>query len=84
MKRRRFLHLAVGAAALLAIPEYAWARTYPPRPVTMVVPFPAGGPTDVVAPIAAERMRVALGQPIIIENMSGTAFWVDCCSRAYR
>jgi tripartite-type tricarboxylate transporter receptor subunit TctC len=78
MKRRRFLHLAVGAAAL---PGYAWALTYPSRPVTMLVPFPAGGPTDTVARIAAERMRLAFGQPVIIENMSGTA---DRCSRAYR
>ena len=81
MKRRRFLHLAVGAAALLAVPGCAWAQTYPSRPVTMLAPFPAGGPTDAVARIAAERMRVALGQPIIIENMSGTA---DRCLRAYR
>jgi tripartite-type tricarboxylate transporter receptor subunit TctC len=71
--RRRFLHLAAGATVLPVVSRMTWAQTYPTRPLTMVVPFPAGGPTDAVARIVAERMRVALGQPIIIENMSGAA-----------
>jgi tripartite-type tricarboxylate transporter receptor subunit TctC len=47
------------------------AQTYPTRPITMVVPFPAGGGTDVIARIVTERMRTSLGRPIIIENVGG-------------
>jgi tripartite-type tricarboxylate transporter receptor subunit TctC len=45
------------------------AQTYPTRPITMIVPFPAGGGADVIARIMAEQMRKLLGQPIIIENI---------------
>jgi tripartite-type tricarboxylate transporter receptor subunit TctC len=69
--RRQFLHLASGAAALPAMSHIARAQAYPTRPVTMIVPFPAGGPTDAIARILAERMRAALAQPIVIENVSG-------------
>ena len=44
--RRQFLHLAAGAAALPAMPRFAWAQTYPARPVRLIVPFPAGGVLD--------------------------------------
>src|SRR5258708_12446649 len=71
LPRRQFLHLAVGAAALPAVSRIAGAQTYPSHPITMVVPYPAGGPTDAVARILAEGMRASLGQPIIIENVSG-------------
>jgi tripartite-type tricarboxylate transporter receptor subunit TctC len=47
------------------------AQTYPSRPITLIVPFPPGGSTDVVARIVAERMRPILGQPVIIENVGG-------------
>jgi tripartite-type tricarboxylate transporter receptor subunit TctC len=47
------------------------AQTFPTRPVTLVVPYPAGGPTDVVARVLADRMRVTLGQPVIVENVTG-------------
>ncbi len=47
------------------------AQTYPTRPITMIVPFAPGGPTDAIARVLAERMRGSLGQPIIIENVSG-------------
>jgi tripartite-type tricarboxylate transporter receptor subunit TctC len=60
------------AAALATAPD-ASADTFPSRPITIVVPFPAGGPTDTVARILAEPMRVALGQAIIIENVTGAA-----------
>jgi tripartite-type tricarboxylate transporter receptor subunit TctC len=69
LPRRRFLHLAAAAAVLPS--RVAWAQSYPARPVTMIVPFPAGGATDVIARIMAERMRGPLGQPIIIENVGG-------------
>jgi tripartite-type tricarboxylate transporter receptor subunit TctC len=69
--RRKFLHLAAGAAALPAVSREAAAQTYPSRPIIMIVPAPAGGATDVVARLLAERMRKSLGQPIIIENVSG-------------
>ncbi|WP_375461518.1 Bug family tripartite tricarboxylate transporter substrate binding protein [uncultured Enterovirga sp.] len=51
----------------------ALAQSFPSRPVTMVVPFGAGGPTDALARIVAERMRVALGQTVIVENVSGAS-----------
>jgi tripartite-type tricarboxylate transporter receptor subunit TctC len=47
------------------------AQVYPTRPITMVVPFPAGGPTDVIARVLADRMRGPLGQPVVIENVTG-------------
>jgi tripartite-type tricarboxylate transporter receptor subunit TctC len=49
----------------------AQAQTYPSRPITLVVPFPPGGSTDAAARIMAERMRVPLGQPVVIENIGG-------------
>src|SRR5262244_1434000 len=69
--RRQFLHLAAGAAALPVVPRFAWAQAYPSRPITIVVPFPAGGSTDVIGRILSEKMRSALGQTIIIENVGG-------------
>jgi tripartite-type tricarboxylate transporter receptor subunit TctC len=69
--RRQFLHLATGAAALPALPRSAEAQAYPTRSITMIVPFPAGGAADAVARILAEQMRGSLGQPLIIENVSG-------------
>src|SRR5271169_28513 len=71
LPRRQFLHLAASAAALPAVSRIARAQAYPARPITMIVPFAAGGPTDAIARILAERMRAALGQPIVIENVSG-------------
>ena len=69
--RRRFLHLAAGAAALPAVSRIARAQAYPARQITMIVPFPPGGSTDVTARVLAERMRPLLGQPVIIENVGG-------------
>jgi tripartite-type tricarboxylate transporter receptor subunit TctC len=73
LQRRQFLHLAAGGAAAMTAPRDALAQAYPSRPVTMVVPFPAAGPADVLARILSEPMRVALGQPVVIENISGAA-----------
>src|SRR5262250_2159994 len=72
-RRRGFLELAVATVALAATAPVAAAQTYPSRPITMVVPFPAAGPADVLARILAERMRDPLGQPIVIENITGAA-----------
>src|SRR3974390_1401180 len=71
LERRQFLHLAAGAAALPAASRLAWSQTYPNRPVTMMVPFAAGGPADAIARIMGDRMRVALGQQVVIENVVG-------------
>ncbi len=71
LPRRTFLHLAAGAAALPAMSRTATAQAYPTRPITIVVPYPAGGPTDTLARILAEHVRISLGQPVIIENVSG-------------
>jgi len=71
LPRRRFLHLAAGAAVLPAVPRLAYAQSYPTRPITMVVPFPAAGPADVIGRTIAEGMRASLGQAIVIENVAG-------------
>jgi tripartite-type tricarboxylate transporter receptor subunit TctC len=47
------------------------ATSFPTRPITLIVPFPAGGPSDSVARIVSDRMRTSLGQPVIVENVSG-------------
>ena len=73
LPRRQFLHLAAGAAALPAVSRIARAQTYPARPITMVVAFGAGGPSDIIARIVAEGMRGSLGQPVIVENVPGAS-----------
>ena len=69
--RRRFLHLAAGAAALPIISRFAWAQSYPTRPVRLIVGFPAGGPTDIVARIIGQSLSERLGQQIVVENRPG-------------
>jgi tripartite-type tricarboxylate transporter receptor subunit TctC len=73
LPRRRFLRLAAGAIALPTVPQIARAQAYPARPMTVVVPYAAGGPTDTIARIMAERMRVSLGQIVLVENVTGAA-----------
>jgi tripartite-type tricarboxylate transporter receptor subunit TctC len=63
---------------VVAVAAFGWtaanaAESYPVRPITMIVPFPAGGATDTLARFLAENMRSLLGQPIIIENVGGAA-----------
>ena len=65
--------LVLVVAATLAMAATASAEDYPSRPISMIVPFAAGGPTDVVARIMAEGMRGSLGQTVIIENVTGAA-----------
>jgi tripartite-type tricarboxylate transporter receptor subunit TctC len=69
--RRTFLQFAGAAVAAPGFSRSAAAQAYPARPITMIVPLAAGGGTDVVARVLAERMRGPLGQPIIIENVTG-------------
>jgi tripartite-type tricarboxylate transporter receptor subunit TctC len=71
LPRRKFLHLAAGAAALPAVSRFAWAQTYPSRPVTIVVPYPPGGLFDALARALTEPMRAALSQTVVIENVGG-------------
>jgi tripartite-type tricarboxylate transporter receptor subunit TctC len=71
LARRTFLQCAGAAVAAPAFSRVATAQTYPTRPITMIVPLTAGGLTDVLGRLLAERMRQSLGQPIIIENISG-------------
>jgi tripartite-type tricarboxylate transporter receptor subunit TctC len=71
--RRRFMHLAACAAALPVLSRAASAQGYPTRPITLVAPFPAGGPVDTLARILGEHMRGLLGQPIIVEDIAGAA-----------
>jgi tripartite-type tricarboxylate transporter receptor subunit TctC len=61
------------AAALAAFASAAAAQTYPSRPVTLIVPFPAGGGVDAVARIVAEKLAAGLGQQVIIDNRGGVA-----------
>lgn len=61
----------VAYAALLLLAGHASAQAFPSRPVTMIVPFPPGGPSDVVGRVLADPMRAALGQPVLIENVGG-------------
>jgi tripartite-type tricarboxylate transporter receptor subunit TctC len=71
LSRHQFLHLAAGAAALPAISRFAWAQTYPTRPVRLVVGFPPGGAADIVARLMGQWLSDRLGQPFIIENRPG-------------
>src|SRR5262249_1739330 len=73
MKRRRFLHLAAGAAALPALLPLAWALDYPTRPVRIVVPYPAGIAPDIVARVVAQSLSRRLKQQFIVDNRPGGA-----------
>lgn len=67
----RKLLAAFAAATMLALASGAQAQTYPDRPITVVVPFAAGGPTDTVTRLVAEAMSKDLGQQIVVENVGG-------------
>jgi tripartite-type tricarboxylate transporter receptor subunit TctC len=69
--RRQFLHMAAGAAALPVASSIARAQTYPSRPITIVVGFAAGAATDTIGRMMAERMKSSLGQPVIVEDVTG-------------
>src|SRR6266566_5457477 len=69
--RRQFLHLAAGAAALLAISRFAMAQAYPSRPVRLIVPFGPAGGTDITARLIGQWLSERLGQQFLIENRPG-------------
>ena len=69
--RRQFLHLAAGAAVIPVASRIASAQAYPSRTITLIVPFPPGGSTDVGARIVADHMSRTLGQQVIVQNVSG-------------
>src|SRR5712691_12602203 len=74
MISRRIIVLALLTAGLGTAPAHpASGQIYPSRPITMVVPFGTGGPTDTIGRLMAEGMRVSLGQPVIIENVAGAS-----------
>ncbi len=73
LARRNFLQLAAGATAAAAGPDFAFALDYPTRPITFVVPFAAGGATDILARVLADPMGKSLGQTIIVEDVTGAA-----------
>ena len=68
MTARAFL---AGLASVFIVVAGASAQTFPSHPVTMIVPYPAGGPTDTLARILADHLKTTLGQPVIVENVSG-------------
>ena len=71
LPRRTFLHLAASAVALPAISRIARAQAYPSRPITIIVPVPPGGVADPIARILADRLTMTLGQPVVVENVTG-------------
>ena len=71
LPRRKFLNLAAGAAAVLAVSSRTWAQTYPSHSVRLIVPFPPGGPNDVFARLIGQWLSERLGQPFIIDHRPG-------------
>ena len=61
----------LGLAAAACLPLAAWAQAYPSKPITLLVPFPPGGPTDLVARVLAKKMSEQMGQSIVIDNKPG-------------
>src|SRR5262245_20216299 len=73
LPRRQFLHLVAGAAAVPAVSRFAWAQTYPTRPVRIIVAFAPAGSSDIVARLMGQWLSERLGQPFVIENRPGAA-----------
>jgi tripartite-type tricarboxylate transporter receptor subunit TctC len=71
LSRRAFLQYSSAAVALPALSRIGWAQAYPSRPISIIVPFAAGGPSDVLARVLGERMRTVLGQTVVVENVTG-------------
>ena len=73
LPRRRFLHLAAGAATLPVMSRAAWAQAYPTKPVRIILGFPPGGPSDLLARLMGQWLSDRLGQPFIIESRPGAS-----------
>jgi len=71
LPRRQFLHLAAGAAALPAVSCFAWAQTYPSRPVRLIVPIAPAGASDITARLIGQWLSERLGQQFVIDNRPG-------------
>jgi tripartite-type tricarboxylate transporter receptor subunit TctC len=71
--RRQFLHLAAGAAALPTMSRFAMAQAYPSRPVRIVVPYAAGGTSDISARLIGQWLSERLGQQFVVENRPGSS-----------
>jgi tripartite-type tricarboxylate transporter receptor subunit TctC len=84
LARRQFLQLAAGAVALPAVSRFAWAQTYPARPVKLILGYPPGGSADITARLIGQWLSERLGQPFIIENRpgAGTNLATDAAVRA--
>jgi tripartite-type tricarboxylate transporter receptor subunit TctC len=84
LPRRKFLHLAAGAAALAVAQRIALAQAYPTRPVRLIVPAPAGGSFDITARLMGQWLSERLGQPFVIENRpgAGTSIGTEAVVRA--
>jgi tripartite-type tricarboxylate transporter receptor subunit TctC len=73
LPRRRFLHLAAGAAVLPAFSRIVRAQTYPTRPVRWIVGYPPAGATDIAARLIGQWLSDRFGQPFVIENRPGAS-----------
>ena len=71
LPRRKFLHLAAGAACLPALSRMAGAQAYPTRPIKLIVAFPAGGPADTMGRMVGQAVSAKIGQPVVVENVGG-------------
>lgn len=71
--RRRFTAAASLLAALSAMPQFAIAQAYPTKPVKIIVPFPAGGVTDLIGRLMAQKLSADWGQPVVVENRGGAS-----------
>ena len=73
---RTTIRILVWSAALL-LASTCYSQTYPARPVRAVVPYAAGGPTDVIARVVAQKLSESLGQQFLVENLPGAGFFVS-------
>ena len=80
MRRRDFIALLGGAAMLPAAP--AIAQSYPSRPIRLIVPYPAGGGTDIVARVVGQKLHESLGQPVVIDNRGGAGGTIGTAAAA--
>jgi tripartite-type tricarboxylate transporter receptor subunit TctC len=82
LDRRRFFYTLAAAATTPAVSQFAYAQSYPSRPVRLIVPFPAGGSTDVIARIVAQKLRDQWSKQVIVENIPAGASNVGTAAAA--